>query len=94
MSQTPGKEIGLKTNTNRPLYYFFYLLFSIDTWRILIGCLLAVIFGPMLTAQRHASLPGQVVIWLMLLAVGYAAGHYPARFISRGLRKLFTDISK
>jgi hypothetical protein len=73
------------------LYYFFYLLFSVDTWRILIGCALAAIVAPMLTAERHLALPGRVVVWFMLLAIGYAAGNHPARFISRTLRALFTD---
>ncbi len=83
----------MKTYTNRLLYCFFYLLFAVDTWRILIGVALAVIFGPMLTAERHLPLPAQVVTWAMILGIGYAAGHLPARFISRGLRKLFTDIN-
>jgi hypothetical protein len=81
----------LKKNSNRLLYYFFYILFSVDTWRLLIGFVLALIFGPMLTAEQHLSLPGRVVVWLMILAIGYAVGHHPARYISRSLRRLFTD---
>jgi hypothetical protein len=72
------------------LYYFFYVLFSVDTWRILIGLVIAVIFGPRLTAGRDLGTAGEIVVWIMLLAIGYAAAQYPARFISKGLRKLFT----
>lgn len=72
------------------LYYFFYVLFSVDTWRILIGLALAVIFGPKLTAGRELGTTGEIVGWAMILAIGYAASQYPARFISRGLRKFFT----
>jgi hypothetical protein len=78
---------------NRPkngLYYFFYVLFSVDTWRILIGLTMAVIFGPRLTAGRELGTAGEIVVWAMILAIGYAAGQYPAQFIAKGLRKLFT----
>jgi hypothetical protein len=61
-----------------------------DTWRILIGLIMAVIFGPRLTAGRGLGTAGETVVWAMVLAIGYAASQYPARFISRGLRKLFT----
>lgn len=72
------------------LYYFFYVLFSVDTWRVLIGLAMALIFGPRLTAGRGLGAAGEIVVWAMILAIGYAAGQYPARFISRGLRKFFT----
>lgn len=61
-----------------------------DTWRLLIGFILAVIFGPKLTAGRELGVSGEIVVWAMVMAIGYAAGHYPARFISKGLRNFFT----
>jgi hypothetical protein len=87
---TQGKETDLNNRPQNGLYYFFYVLFSVDTWRILIGFTLAVIFGPRLTAGRGLGTAGEIVVWVMVLAIGYAASQYPARFISKGLRKFFT----
>jgi hypothetical protein len=62
----------------------------VDTWRILIGFVLAAVFAPKLAADRGYTLGAEVVVWLMLIGIGYAAGNYPARLISKGLQGLFT----
>lgn len=80
----------MKSRTNRVLYYFFYLLFSIDTWRIVIGLITAVVFTPALTKDRNYSVGGEVMLWLMVLTIGYAAAGYPAKYISKGLQRFFT----
>jgi hypothetical protein len=80
----------LNSRPKNGLYYFFYVLFSVDTWRLLIGFTLAAIFGPDLTAGRELGVAGDIVVWTMVLAIGYAASRYPADFISKGLRKFFT----
>jgi len=80
----------LNSRPKNGLYYFFYILFSIDTWRILIGLIMAAIFGPRLTAGQELGTAGEIVAWAMICAIGYVVSQYPARFISRGLRKLIT----
>lgn len=85
-----GKETDLNDHPKTGLYYFFYVLFSVDTWRILIGLIMAGILSPKLMEGRELGMVGEIMVWVMVMTIGYAAGQYPARFISRGLRKLFT----
>jgi hypothetical protein len=80
----------LERQHNRALYIFFYVLFSAETWRILMGAAMAVLLGPGLTAAGGYGVAAQCVIWVMILAVGYIVSSYPARLISKGLRRLFT----
>ena len=68
-------------------YIFFYLLFSDDTWRILAGFIMAVILGPMITQGRNLSQGGEVMIWLMIMAIGWSISGWPARKITGVLKK-------
>jgi hypothetical protein len=81
----------LKSGKNRFLYVLFYLLFSPDTWRILIGLLSALIIGPMATSSRDYTPAGQAVIWLMILAIFYALSAPVGKFISKKLTLLLNS---
>ena len=73
----------------RPLsasYFFFYLLFSDDTWRILAGFILAVWIGPLVTQGRNLSQGGEVMVWMMIMAVGWSVSGWPARKITGMLK--------
>ncbi len=75
---------------NRPLtfsYLFFYLLLSPDTWRILIGFVAAVVLGPRLTQARNFSQTGEVMIWLMIMAIGWTVTAWPAKKITSALQR-------
>ncbi len=74
---------------NRVLYIFFYILFSKDTWRIAFGLLATAIISPHLLSGGDFSIAGQIVIGVMILALGYAIFAVPARYIADGLKKLF-----
>ena len=79
----------MKSSRNLFLYIVFYLIFSPDTWRILIGLLAALIIGPKVVANGSYSPVGQVVIWLMILALGYVLSAPIGRFISKRLTAFF-----
>jgi hypothetical protein len=81
----------------RPLtasYIFFYLLFSADTWRILAGFLMAVFLGPLVTRGRDLSQGGEVMVWLMIMAIGWSVSAWPAKKITGALQKAVKKASK
>jgi hypothetical protein len=71
----------------KPTYYFFYLLFALDTWRIAIGVLAALWVGPMIF-EPQMSAAARAMVYVMLTAIGWAASSVPARWICRGLKRL------
>lgn len=75
----------MKTGKNQFFYVFFYLLFSPDTWRILIGLVAAIFLGPKAVAMGNYTPAGQAVIWLMILALGYVLSAPVGRLISKHL---------
>lgn len=75
-------------------YYLFYLLFSEDAWRITGGLLLAVILGPKVTQGRDLSRMGEVMVWLMILAIGWSVAAWPARKITGALKRAVKQIAK
>ncbi|MFO7713524.1 hypothetical protein [Desulfosarcina sp.] len=81
----------------RPLsvaYILFYLLFSEDTWRIAAGFVCAVFFGPLLTQGRNLSRGGEVMVWLMILAIGWSLTAWPAKKITAALQRALKAASK
>jgi hypothetical protein len=69
-----------------PGYIFFYLLFWPETWRIVIGVIIAALLGPMVIPVDFAT-AGMVMLYLMLATIGYSVASVPARGISRLLKK-------
>ena len=61
-------------------YIFFYLLFSDDAWRIAAGLVCAIFLGPLLTQGRNLSQGGEVMVWLMILAIGWSVTAWPMLF--------------
>ena len=74
-------------------YIFFYLLFSDDTWRVLAGFIMAVSLGPMVTQGRNLSQGGEVMVWLMIMAIGWSIAGWPARKITGALKKTVKKVS-
>jgi hypothetical protein len=70
-----------------PGYIFFYILFSIDTWRILIGVSISAIFTPQLLKSNKLFMSGEVMLYIMLAAMGWAIASYPATKIALFIRK-------
>lgn len=75
-------------------YVFFYLLFSEDTWRIAAGFVCAVLLGPLLTQGRNLSQAGEVMVWLMLLAIGWSVTAWPAKKITAALQRAVKRAAK
>lgn len=71
---------------NSVTYYFFYLLFSEDTWRVMAGFIFAVFTGPKIAMQRQLGTGGEIMLWLMLLVIGWWLAAWPAKKIAGGLR--------
>jgi len=81
----------------RPLslsYLFFYLLFSEDTWRIGAGFACAVLLGPLVTHGRALSRGAEVIVWLMIMAIGWSITAWPARKISAALRRAVSQTKR
>jgi hypothetical protein len=75
-------------------YIFFYVLFSDDTWRLAAGFIFAVFLGPLVTQGRDLSQGGQVMIWLMILAIGWSVTAWPAKKITDALKRTVKRASK
>ena len=75
-------------------YIFFYLLFSEDTWRIAAGFVIAVFVGPLVTQGRNLSQGGEVMVWLMIMAIGWSVTAWPARKITGALQRAIKRASK
>jgi hypothetical protein len=74
----------------RPLtftYVVFYILFLPDTWQILIGLAAAFILAPRVISAQTGVF-GNVMLYVMIATIGYAASRLPARGITRLIRKL------
>ena len=70
-----------------PAYAFFYVLFLPDTYRLTIGLLGAWLLAPSVIASQPMSFPGKVMIWIMLIAIGYAATGGIANRVVRAMKK-------
>ena len=75
-------------------YIFFYLLFSDDAWRIAAGLVCAIFLGPLLSQGRNLSQGGEVMVWLMILAIGWSVTAWPAKKITGALQRAVKRISK
>ena len=74
----------------RPLtvsYIVFLVLFSPDTWRIVIGLAVAFFLAPPVVQPNHGVM-GAGVIYFMFASIGYAFSARPGHWISDSLKKL------
>lgn len=81
----------------RPLtvsYILFYLLFSDDTWRIAVGFVCAVFFGPLVAQGRNLNQGAEVILWLMIMAIGWSVSAWPAKKITAALQRAVKRASK
>ena len=83
--------------SKRPItfsYIMFYLLFSEDTWRIAAGFVCAVLLGPLVTQGRSLGRAGEIMVWLMIMAIGWSVSAWPARKITGALQRAVKRDSK
>ncbi len=70
-----------------PSYIVFYILFSPDTWRILMGVIFSVFLSPQ-AIPEDMNTGGAVLIYIMIATIGYSAAGIPGRWISGMFKKL------
>ncbi|MCP4693691.1 MAG: hypothetical protein GY859_36990 [Desulfobacterales bacterium] len=70
-----------------PTYILFYILFSPDAWRILAGIILSYFATPGLLRPELGK-PGEIMLYIMVAAIGWTISGAPARWITKGLKKL------
>jgi hypothetical protein len=70
-----------------PAYIAFYILFSPDTWRILMGIIFSVLLSP-LAVPKDMNTGGAVLIYIMIATIGYSASGIPGRWIANVFKKL------
>ncbi|MFZ3044554.1 MAG: hypothetical protein WA151_01460 [Desulfatirhabdiaceae bacterium] len=69
-----------------PGYILFYILFSPEIWRILIGILAAWLLAPVIVSPDMAQ-SARVMLWIMIAVIGYTICGVPARWITHMLVK-------
>ncbi|MEN8246664.1 MAG: hypothetical protein ABFS43_17390 [Thermodesulfobacteriota bacterium] len=70
-----------------PAYVIFYILFWPDTWRILMGLLLTLLFTPHLL-PADLSMGGRAMLYVMVAAIGWALSSKPAGWVTGKLKSL------
>ncbi len=73
-----------------PAYVVFYILFSSDTWRIVMGIILAVLLVPHIVKPEMAS-TARGLVYIMVATIGYAASGMPASGITKILKRLILE---
>jgi len=68
-------------------YIFFYILFSPDSWRILMGIIFSGVLSSLIFTPE-IDLSGRAVIYIMIAGIGYSATGVPARWITGMFKKL------
>ena len=78
----------LKKNHYRtPIYILFYLVLSEDTWRLGFGIFFAYILAPSILATREVHFTAKILVYFMLICIGWWLFGYPARRITRVLMR-------
>jgi hypothetical protein len=70
-----------------PAYVIFIILFWPDTWRILTGLLLSLVFTPRIL-PADLSTAGRGMLYVMVAAIGWALAAKPAAWITGQLKKM------
>lgn len=71
-----------------PQYILFYLLFWPDTWRAVLGIVLATWLSPVVIRSGDVSGAGRPLIWFMLAVIGWAVTGWPGRRIAAFWRRV------
>lgn len=69
-------------------YIIFYVLFFPDTYRIIIGLLVAWLMTPYVVGTRPMTQAGEFVVWIMVATIGYAISARLGDMISERIKNL------
>ena len=67
-------------------YFFFYVLFHPDPYRVLFGFLAAILLAPKIAPPDLAA-AGRVMLYVMIASIGWAVFGKPAAWITTGLKR-------
>jgi len=73
-----------------PTYIVFYILFLPDSWQILMGLVFTWLLLPVVLTPDMTGF-SKVLIFIMLLTIGYTITRKPARWITRQLKKFILE---
>jgi hypothetical protein len=73
-----------------PSYILRHILLSDDTWRCLIGIVLAIVLAPVLLPYDRTGL-GRYIMFIGVVVVGWAVTKAPSRWIVARLRGVLPD---
>lgn len=71
-----------------PTYLVFYLLFSTDFWRIVMGVVASILATPRIVPPDFSA-AGRAMLYVMVAAIAWTITAVPARWIARGVKKAF-----
>lgn len=69
-------------------YVLFYVLFSVDTWRIVLGIIIAFFLVPRIPAT-HIGPGGKAMLWVMVACIGWWITAYPGKLMANAVRRFF-----
>jgi hypothetical protein len=74
-------------------YFVFYLLFWSESWRVVLGAILALLLAPGIVPPQMERVAA-VMVWVMLATIGYCLTGYPARKIAQFWQRLILGTQK
>jgi hypothetical protein len=83
------EKTGGILSKKRPLtpgYVIFYIIFLPDTWQALVGLLAAFFLTPLILSPEM-GVSAEILLYIMIATIGYAASRGPARGLTRMIKK-------
>jgi hypothetical protein len=74
-------------------YVVFYLLFWSESWRVMLGVVLALLLAPQVVPPQMERVAAALV-WVMLATIAYCLAGYPARKIAQFWQRLILGPQK
>ena len=81
MNQSPDKR------PITPGYIIFFLLFSADTYRIIVGVIFSILITPSI-APPELQPAGRSMLYVMVATIGWAVTAKPGQWIADSVKKL------
>lgn len=76
-----------KRRSITPIYILSYLVLSEDVWRLAFGGVFAYILAPSVLATRQMEMAGAVLVYVMLICIGWWIAGYPAKIITQAMMR-------
>ena len=83
MKTKKNSGISQRKHPITPIYILSYLLMSEDVWRVVFGGVFAYILAPSVLATRQMETAGIVLIYVMLICIGWWIAGYPSKKLTQ-----------